>query len=70
MKQKELKKVIKLCDNIFYGKYLETGELKTRDELQNKIKKEVTETFIKFWGNEHAEYLTKKIENTKIHFVY
>ena len=67
---KKIEEAIKICDNLFYGKYLETGELKTREELQQHIKDEVTHTFVQFWGDEYADTLTKKIADTLINFVY
>ena len=67
---KKIEEAIKICDNLFYGKYLETGELKTRAELQQHIKDEVTHTFVQFWGDEYADILIKKIADTRINFVY
>ena len=67
---KKIEEAIKICDNLFYGKYLETGELKTREELQQHIKEEVAETFVKFWGKDYAHEIVKKILGTRIHFVY
>lgn len=67
---KKIEEAIKICDNLFYGKYLETGELKTRAELQQHIKDEVTETFVQFWGADYAHELTRKIAAARIHFVY
>ena len=55
---------------LFYSNYLKSGELKTREEIQQHIKTEVTHSFVQFWGDDYADELTKKIANTKIHFVY
>ena len=68
--KKELDRVIYLCDNLFYNNYLDTGVLQSKQEIQDHIKTQVTESFVQFWGPQHADKITKKIVNTKIHFVY
>jgi len=67
---KKIDEAIKICDNLFYSDYLQSGELKTREEIQQHIKTEVTQSFVQFWGDDYADELTEKIANTKIHFVY
>ncbi|MBQ7973475.1 MAG: hypothetical protein IJ295_00765 [Clostridia bacterium] len=63
-------KVINICDNIFYGFYYATGVLETSEAIKDNIKKKVSETFIDFWGETHAEKISTRIEETNINFVY
>lgn len=66
----KIDEAIKICDNLFYGDYLESGELKTRAELKQHIKDEIAQTFIQFWGYKYADELLNKIAESEINFVY
>lgn len=68
--EKDIQRAILLCDNLFYNNYLENGVLETREEIQNRMKANLTDIFIQFLGFNHTEELTQKITNTRINFVY
>lgn len=65
-----ISRVINLCDNLFYNNYLETGVLNSRQEIQGKIKQQVAETFIDFWGPAHSQKIQDKVNSTEISFLY
>ena len=65
-----ISRVINLCDNLFYNNYLETGVLNSRQEICGRIKQQVAETFIDFWGPAHSQKIQDKVNSTEISFLY
>jgi hypothetical protein len=57
----KIAQVINLCDNLFYNNYLTTGVLNSREEIQTKIKGQVEESFIGFWGQSHSKKFKIKL---------
>ncbi len=66
----KLKKVINLCDNIFFGDFLETGVLQSRLLIQMRMRNEVAKTFIDYWGPDYAAIINRRIAGTEIAFAY
>lgn len=66
----KIAQVINLCDNLFYNNYLTTGVLNSREEIQAKIKGQVKESFIEFWGQSHSQKIQDKVNSTNISFLY
>ena len=65
-----ISRVINLCDNLFYNNYLETGVLNSREEICGRIKQQVAETFVDFWGPAHSQKIQDKVNSTEIAFLY
>ena len=63
--QKEVDRVVNICNNIFYSDYLNTGILKSNHEIEARIKSEVCESLIDFYGEAYKKKIIKIID--KIH---
>ena len=66
----KISQIINICDNLFYNNYITTGVLNTREEIQTRIKGQVAETFVEFWGQDHSQKIKDKIDSTNISFLY
>ncbi|MBR4419084.1 MAG: hypothetical protein IKT33_03710 [Clostridia bacterium] len=70
MKTEIVEQVVRICDNVFYNRYLENGVLSETHEIKTKIKKEVVEIFVDFFGEKHRQYIESTIQRTRLDFVY
>ncbi|MBO5229582.1 MAG: hypothetical protein J6B20_02195 [Clostridia bacterium] len=68
--QKEVDRVVNICNNIFYSDYLNTGILKSNHEIEARIKSEVCESLIDFYGEAYKKKIIKIIDKIQIKFVY
>ena len=70
MKTEIVEQVVRICDNVFYNRYLEKGVLSETHEIKTKIKKEVVETFVNFFGEKYRQRIESTIQRTQLDFVY
>lgn len=68
--QDELDKFVHICNNVFYNNYLENGELNNPDEIEQKIKTEICNSLVNFYGEAHRSKITDIVYRTEINFVY
>jgi len=66
----QIAQIQNLCDNLIYNNYLQNGVLNTREEIQSRIRSQVTDSFVSFWGQEHAEQIQSRVDSIGINFIY
>jgi len=68
---RKFKKIINICNNLFYGDYYEKGgKLKTKEELDKRMKDSLIDSFVGFWGKQDKEYIENKINSAEIDYNY
>jgi len=65
-----VEQVVRICDNVFYNRYLEKGVLSETNEIKKNIKKEIITTFVNFFGEKYRQRIESTIQRTQLDFVY